>query len=325
MKRLLPLAGQVKRSSSPLLSICCVTYNHEPFIARAITSFLMQKVNFSVEIIIHDDASNDKTGLIVSEFALAYPGIIKAIVQSENQFSRGVNTMRHVREMAKGKYVALCEGDDYWGDDMKLAKQVQFLENNPSYVMAGHQVIPIDRDGRPIKKPFVRRLGSILSSRKHACDLSPQELKELKVNVPTNCRLFRNIVIDYPAEIHAIGGDAILQSVLGAHGSYKFLPDIKPSFYTKHSGGIWSSISQVNQRHKSLGHRLLLRTYYEQVNDMQTAQGLLKRYLFDSFRHLILDLIEFISQNPSKAKFHEDVTTKKWTRLSDGTGKGAMP
>lgn len=292
MKQLSPLRDQVVFPTRPLLSICCVTYNHAPFIARAVNSFLMQKVDFSVEIIIHDDASIDRTGLIVTELALAYPGIVKAVVQSENQFSRGVNIMRSVREMARGKYVALCEGDDFWGDDMKLIKQVEFLEKNPSYVMVGHRVLSVDSSGKPIKKPLLRRVASALTSRGHACDLSPQQMKEVKVIVPTNCRLFRNIVVDYPPETYAAGGDAFLQSLLGAYGAYKFLSSIKPSFYTVHSGGIWSSLSQVKQRHEALGHRLLLRSYYERVNDMRTAQGLFNRYLLDAFRHLLLDLIE---------------------------------
>ena len=118
----------------PTVSICCITYNHENFIGQAIESFLMQKTSFPIEILIHDDASTDKTADIIREYELKYPDIIKPIYQTENQYSKGVSisaTYQYPR--ALGKYIALCEGDDYWTDSLKLQKQVDFLEGNEEY------------------------------------------------------------------------------------------------------------------------------------------------------------------------------------------------
>jgi glycosyltransferase involved in cell wall biosynthesis len=114
----------------PIVSVCCTTYNHEPYIAEAIDSFLMQETDFPFEILIRDDCSTDKTAEIVKEYADKYPQLIKPIYEKENTFSKGVRAMPQLYKIAKGKYIALCEGDDYWIDPLKLQKQVGFLEEN---------------------------------------------------------------------------------------------------------------------------------------------------------------------------------------------------
>ncbi|MFJ7735129.1 glycosyltransferase [Lysinibacillus sp. NPDC097287] len=114
-----------------MVTISCTTYNHEAYIADAIESFLMQKINFKYEILIHDDASTDRTPEIIREYEMKFPDIIKPIYQIENQHSKGVSVSGLVRKKAKGKYIALCEGDDYWIDEYKLQKQVNYMEENP--------------------------------------------------------------------------------------------------------------------------------------------------------------------------------------------------
>jgi glycosyltransferase involved in cell wall biosynthesis len=118
----------------PLVSICCLTYNHEPYIRQCIEGFLIQKTTFPIEILIHDDASTDNTADIIREYEAKFPNIIKPIYQIENQYSKGVGVTRVFQfPRSKGKYIAMCEGDDYWIDPLKLQKQVDFLEQNPDY------------------------------------------------------------------------------------------------------------------------------------------------------------------------------------------------
>lgn len=118
----------------PLVSISCITYNHENYIRDAIEGFLIQKTTFPVEILIHDDASTDKTAQIVKEYAENHSDLIITIFQTENQYSQGIKPWPNfVFPRARGKYIALCEGDDYWTDPFKLQKQVDFLEENPEY------------------------------------------------------------------------------------------------------------------------------------------------------------------------------------------------
>lgn len=124
-----------------LVSICCITYNHESFIRECLDGFLMQKTNFKFEVLIHDDASTDNTANIIREYEQKYPEIIKPIYQTENQYSRGVEVSTTYNfPRAKGKYIAMCEGDDYWIDPYKLQKQVDFLEANPEFSICFHSV-----------------------------------------------------------------------------------------------------------------------------------------------------------------------------------------
>lgn len=121
-----------------MVSITCEAYNHEKYIADALESFLMQKTDFSFEILIHDDASTDRTAEIIKEYERKYPDIIKPIYQVENQYSKGVSVELINSSRASGKYTAMCEGDDYWTDPLKLQKQVDYMEAHPECSMCVH-------------------------------------------------------------------------------------------------------------------------------------------------------------------------------------------
>lgn len=125
----------------PLVSICTITYNQESYLRDAIEGFLIQKTEFPFEVIIHDDASTDKTVEIIKSYQARYPGIIHSIFQQENQFSKGLSyVLKPVYTTARGKYIALCEGDDYWTDPLKLQKQVDFMEAHPECSLCCHKV-----------------------------------------------------------------------------------------------------------------------------------------------------------------------------------------
>ena len=135
----------VEKSKTTLVSICCVTYNHENFIKDCIEGFIKQKTDFDYEILIHDDASTDYTTGIVREYEKKYPKLIKVIYQTENQFLKQNVLFNILFPMAKGKYIALCEGDDYWTDPYKLQKQVDIIENNElcNYVFTNHSILDV--------------------------------------------------------------------------------------------------------------------------------------------------------------------------------------
>lgn len=119
-------------NTSPLMvTIRCVAYNHEPYIRECLEGFVMQKTNFRFEAIVHDDASTDGTANIIREYAEKYPDIIKPIFETENQYSKRDGSLRRIMNShMKGKYIAMCEGDDYWIDPYKLQKQVDYLEKH---------------------------------------------------------------------------------------------------------------------------------------------------------------------------------------------------
>lgn len=117
-----------------LLSIRCFVYNHEHYLRQCLEGFVMQKTNFAFEAIVHDDASTDNSAAIIREYAENFPDIIKPIYETENQYSKHDGSIRRIVDNAiapSTKYVALCEGDDYWTDPYKLQKQVDYLEAHP--------------------------------------------------------------------------------------------------------------------------------------------------------------------------------------------------
>lgn len=123
--------------SEPLVSISCTTYNHVNYIEQCLDGFLNQETNFPFEIVIHDDCSTDGTTEIIREYTAKYPDIIKTMYETENQYQQGKPTGSLIWNIprAKGKYIAFCEGDDYWIGNNKLQEQVEFLEANDSYGM----------------------------------------------------------------------------------------------------------------------------------------------------------------------------------------------
>ena len=129
------------KTKDPLVSICCITYNHENYIRDAIEGFLMQETDFPFEIIIHDDASTDATADIIREYERKYPDIIKPIYQTENQYSKGEKVTLFTLKAARGKYIALCEGDDYWIDPLKLQKQINEMAKHPECYISFHPAI----------------------------------------------------------------------------------------------------------------------------------------------------------------------------------------
>lgn len=147
-----------------MVSVCMLAYNHEKYIRKALDSVLNQKTNFKFEILIHDDASPDNTANIIREYEKKYPDIVKPIYQKENQFSKGVKVNAiYQYPRVKGKYIALCECDDYWTDEFKLQKQVDFLEKHPDIVSVAHrykiinendEIIGISHEGIELNKYF---------------------------------------------------------------------------------------------------------------------------------------------------------------------------
>lgn len=134
--------------TNPLVSICCITYNHALFIRKALDGFLMQEPPTGVskdepwyEILIHDDASTDGTDKIIKEYAAKYPDRIFPLYEEENQYTKGADMDSFNYRRVRGKYIAYCEGDDYWTDPKKLQMQVDFLESNPEYSVCFHRVI----------------------------------------------------------------------------------------------------------------------------------------------------------------------------------------
>lgn len=134
-------------TGDPLVSIRCTVYNHEPYLRQCLEGFVMQQTSFLFEAIVHDDASTDGSAAIIREYAEKYPDIIKPIYETENQYRKG--TILGILDAAihpSAKYIAICEGDDYWTDPHKLQLQVDFLEEHPDYSFSVHEYSEWDEE-----------------------------------------------------------------------------------------------------------------------------------------------------------------------------------
>jgi len=223
--------------TKPLVSISCITYNHINFIRDAIEGFLMQKTNFPFEILIHDDYSTDGTEDVIREYEKKYPDIIKPIYEKENQWSKGIRgSLVFNFPRAQGKYMALCEGDDYWTDPLKLQKQVDFLEANPDFSVCFHPVKVIQEDG---SKP-----DEIFPSFEHRFKKDVLGLEDLLVHnfIQTNSVMYRwrfvneNIKDFFPKDI--LPGDWFLHMLHAQKGKIGFIDEVM-AVYRRHKDGLW--------------------------------------------------------------------------------------
>lgn len=226
--------------SNPLVSINCMTYNHKAFIRQCLDGFMMQKCSFDFEVLIHDDASTDGTQDIIREYEVKYPDIIKPIYQKENQYSKGIDpSLKYNAPRVKGKYIALCEGDDYWTDPYKLQKQVDFLESHPDYVMCSHRF-----------NQYIQDKNLLEEEKNLTFQGADYDLKNLiggKWLTQTLTVMYRRSALDLKEyESYGMSMDIILFYALLKNGKGYCFPDIMAT-YRLHGGGVWSEVS-LNQR-----------------------------------------------------------------------------
>ena len=198
---------QKQDTQQPLMvSIQCITYNQERYIRDCLEGFVMQQTNFRFEAIVHDDASTDGTAAIVREYAEKYPEIIKPILETENQYSKGDGSLRRIMDgSSKGKYIAFCEGDDYWIDPLKLQKQVDFLESHPEYSMCWTDACQEEPNGE--RSPYNRYPESCQSPMEDIIEkgggfiatCSIMVRREVRTEMPTEARNWP--VGDYPMQM----------------------------------------------------------------------------------------------------------------------------
>jgi len=239
------------------VSVVCNTFNHEKYIKDALDGFVMQKTNFAFEVLIHDDASTDSTADIIREYEQKYPDIIKPIYQTQNQYSQKIpisKTFQYSR--AKGKYIAFCEGDDYWTDPLKLQKQYDLMEANPDIDICAHGT-QVWRNGlvdeyiKPSQTDCLFSAGEVICGTGGFVATSSLFYKaELNRNTPE----FRRILsFDYTLQIQGSlnGGMLYLADCMSVYrtavsGSWTASMRKDPLRYIKHLDRIIASLEQLN-------------------------------------------------------------------------------
>lgn len=215
----------------PLVSIVCIAYNHEPYIRECLESFVTQKVNFPIEILVNDDCSKDNTALIIREYEQKYPDLFKCVYQNENQYSKGVQPWFDILfPMVQGKYIALCEGDDYWVNPMKLQKQIEILEKDETLVGCYTDYYDVDLDGKRCYNGIHRAtIGRELNR------ISLRDFFTYNVSYPTASVVFRN---NHAEEViqkvrhmkNPYLGDWVLWIALHCFGDFYYLDEITSAY-----------------------------------------------------------------------------------------------
>ena len=226
-----------------LVSIWCAVYNHENFLRETLNSFVSQKTSFCFEIIVHDDASTDASRIIIEEYSEKYPDLFICIFQSENQYNK-TTLIPFFWEKTHGKYIALCDGDDYWMDPLKLQKQVDFLEQNHEYsiLATGTRVIAENANqlsvySRDQKDFFFEDLirENILGHSTCSVVFRSNCLRSNKIETLSNAPF----------------GDWSLWLICLSRGKGYFMPEVT-ACYRQHSNGIWSSLNKETKVKKIL-------------------------------------------------------------------------
>jgi glycosyltransferase involved in cell wall biosynthesis len=288
----------------PLLSIVCLAYNHADFIRETLEGFLRQETDFPFEVIVHDDASTDDTAAIICEYAARYPSVIKPIYQRENQYRQGVPFSTRLFARARGKYIAYCEGDDYWTDLRKLQIQVDFLERHPDYVITYHDAFMFNSQG-VVRSPHMQG--------KFRRDSSARQLMQARpVSTLTVC--FRNLVQELPPELHGVEVlDICWWSLLGAYGKGKFIEEIKPAAYRVHEGGIFSMRSSKQRIQMTMHAYYSLARYYQRIGN----QALYEYFMIQVFAQSLAS-ISPLSKLQALGQVFQNISINLLRRLNPG-------
>ena len=223
----------------PLVSVYCMTYNQEKTIGQTIESIIAQKTNFPFELIVHDDASTDNTARIVREYAARYPHIIHPIYQTENQFKKCNLIRSYIHPAGKGRYIAICEGDDYWSDDRKLQLQAEYMQSHPECSFCFHAVHQLSSDGsmmvyRPLKSDCEVAASLIIKRGGLFCPTVSSMFRRDVMDVWPEFRTKADIY-DYPTQVLAatMGTVHYIDRIMGV---YRF--GSEGSWTAQHAGGI---------------------------------------------------------------------------------------
>ena len=224
----------------PLLSIISLVYNHESFLRESLDGLVMQKTNFEFEIIIHDDASSDKSKLIIEEYRKKYPNIIKTIYQSENQKSKGNGIVtKIVMNKAKGKYIAFCEGDDFWTNPHKLQKQVELLESNPRFSACFHPVYWME-NGKIADELYTPILIKEFYDENDV-------LENVLQNTICSTIYKKSSIENLSSHIENLNyGDNLLNILTSLCGKIGFI-NFPMATYRRHSGGVYSGANEYDR------------------------------------------------------------------------------
>jgi len=234
------------------VSIICNVYNHEKYLRDALNGFVMQETDFPFEVLVHDDASTDSSADIIREYEAKYPEIIKPIYQTVNQYSQKIN-ISHIFQQprAQGKYIAFCEGDDYWTDPKKLQKQCDFLDAHPDYSMCVSSTTWLNMlTGRTERRHIVEQ----------DMDIPVEDIileKNGRIFQLGSVVLRKDVWVQRPAWRSAFPiGDLALAIQAGLNGKVHMLADVM-TVYRWYTDGSWTARMDTDEHRAAVSLRMI--------------------------------------------------------------------
>jgi glycosyltransferase involved in cell wall biosynthesis len=262
----------------PLVSVIVVTYNQEAYISQCLESIVRQSISKDIEILVWDDASSDGTPAILREYSEKNSIPIKLFLQSENQMSKGIKIRQQLLPHASGRYVAYCDGDDYWLNPRKLELQVDFLEKNPAFSFTFHDATRVSESGGALAggyfPHFLRR------------DFGVEDLRLFRYeHMLYGVLLHRNGPIEFPPEFELVTNtDNFFPEILSAFGAAKFLPEAGPLAYRQHRRGSFTGLDEIERFTSDVRTRLIISSYFLRKNpDRVMCLRFLQGYLLPMF------------------------------------------
>ena len=290
----------VKSQEELIVSIQCMVYNHEPYLRQCLDGFVMQKTNFKFEAIVHDDVSTDGSATIIREYAEKYPDIIKPIFEQENQYSKKDGSIDRIMNNAShGKYIAFCEGDDYWTDPYKLQKQVDFLENHIEYSMCFH------------KAKIINELGIDIPLKTQYIENRDYNANELFCNwiVPTASMVLKREVINYPykKQERMLNGDINIVLTCATLGKIRAFNDAMSVYRIQSTGVTYNKKLQKQRVLKYPDHFLYLKDNFstilsQNIINKSISQAYFRRiFVQETISYKIKDLLFSFYYHPTFA------------------------
>lgn len=253
-------------ATRPVVSIICIAYNHERYIESALRGFLSQDCRHPFEILIHDDASTDRTADIIRQWQARYPTIIKPVLQTQNQYSRGVRPFELMLGRATGDFVAACEGDDFWIHPGKLQRQVDVLLADPALSCTAHNYYHFHEGSLHIK-PWTSHGRDFVISQRQLMSIT------LLLWLPT--LVFRRRFNAFPPERDfAALGDAFLTSYLGTQGTCAYLETLHGAVRRENEFSLWSPLASADKQAWCIKTWAALVLMHERLGNTQAVQDL---------------------------------------------------
>lgn len=275
-----------------LVSILCLTYNQKDYIKQCLDGFVMQKTNFRFEVLIHDDASTDGTKEIIQEYVNKYPDIIKPFYEEENQYSKDniITVIKELYGRCSGKYIAQCEGDDYWTDENKLQKQVDFMEANLDCSLCFHptKIIYEGFDFEKLENTYPTK--KMLKKGLNIEHL----LKENFIQTNSVMYRFNFSYLENKLKDDIMPCDWYLHLLHAKLGKIGYLPQVM-SVYRRNPNGIWSDDIKTSKEKRTLKFGIKELNFYYNVykNITDYSNRYFEDYFLPYLRHVAFIYLKY--------------------------------